>query len=334
MKNFATTATAVVIAGVLFAGDVLASVEWNVSLWGKRRAFTENVEKLAELVESKTNGEFRLNISYGGLSKSRENLDGISFGAFEMAQFCSFYHTAKNPTITVTELPFSRDVSLARIAEIYQAVHQHPIVEKDLARWNATLLMPTPLPQYNIVSKSDPLGDLSDFEGLRVRGPGGILGVLGKLGAVRTSVPFSEVRQAMDSGVIDAASFAPHAHLATNSYKVGQWATTNLNLGSANCPVVVNTDALKALKPEHREALLGSVDEALAFYVENYEQNTTKKYEQAVRDQGLTLVTFTPEQTARLNELAESVRQEWIASNSDSFDARALFDFTAQLFAE
>jgi len=167
-----------------------------------------------------------------------------------------------------------------------------------------------------------------------LRGPGGILGVLGKLGAVRTSVPFSEVRQAMDSGVIDAASFAPHAHLATNSYKVGQWATTNLNLGSANCPVVVNTDALKALKPEHREALLGSVDEALAFYVENYEQNTTKKYEQAVRDQGLTLVTFTPEQTARLNELAESVRQEWIASNSDSFDARALFDFTAQLFAE
>jgi TRAP-type C4-dicarboxylate transport system substrate-binding protein len=334
MKNYATTAIAVMITGVMFAGDVLASVEWNVSLWGKRRAFTENVEKLAELVESKTNGEFRLNISYGGLSKSRENLDGISIGAFEMAQFCSFYHTAKNPTITVTELPFSRDVSLARIAEIYQAVHRHPIVTQDLARWNATLLMPTPMPQYNIVSKSDPLTDLGDFEGLRVRGPGGILGVLGKLGAVRTSVPFSEVRQAMDSGVIDAASFAPHAHLATNSYKVGQWATTNLNLGTANCPVVVNTDALNALKPEYREALLGSVDEALAYYVENYEQNTTKKYEQAIRDQGLTLVTFTPEQTARLNDLAESVRQEWIASNSGSFDAQGLFDFTAQLFAE
>ena len=172
MKYTLKTTTVALIAGVMFTGDVLASVEWNVSLWGKRRAFTENVEKLAELVESKTNGEFRLNISYGGLSKSRENLDGISIGAFEMAQFCSFYHTAKNPTITVTELPFSRDVSLARIAEIYQAVHEHPIVKKDLARWNATLLMPTPLPQYNIVSKSDPMNDLADFEGLRVRGPG------------------------------------------------------------------------------------------------------------------------------------------------------------------
>ncbi len=315
-------------------GELFAAAQWNVSLWGKRRAFTENVEKLAELVEAKTNGGFKLNISYGGLSKSRENLDGISIGAFEMAQFCSFYHTAKNPTITVTELPFTRDVSLARVAEIYNEVFKHPIVKKDLARWNATLLMPTPLPQYNIVSKGAPIKELTDFKGLRVRGPGGIMGVLGKLGAVKTGVPFSEVRQSMDSGLIDAASFAPHAHLATKSYKVGNWATTNLNLGSANCPVVVNTDALNSLKSEHRKALLGSIDEAMAYYVSNYENNTTGKYEQAIKEQGLTLVTFTPEQTAELNKLAESVRQEWIKKYSKDFDAQTLFDFTLARFSK
>ncbi|NOI68237.1 C4-dicarboxylate ABC transporter substrate-binding protein [Vibrio sp. 99-8-1] len=311
-----------------------AATEWNVSLWGKRRAFTENVEKLAELVEAKTNGEFTLNISYGGLSKSRENLDGISFGAFEMAQFCAFYHPDKNPTITVTELPFSQDVSLARVSEIYSQVFKHPIVKKDLARWNATLLMPTPLPQYNIVSKGDTLTSLDDFKGLRVRGPGGIMGVLGKLDAVKTGVPFSEVRQSMDSGVIDAASFAPHAHLATNSYKVGNWATTNLNLGSANCPVVVNTEALEMLKPSHRDALLGSVDEALDYYVKSYEKNTTAKYDAAVKEQGLTMVTFNAEQTDKLNQLSESVRQEWVDKHKGNFDAQTLFDYTANLFAQ
>lgn len=334
MKSPTVMLAAAFAGGALLIGDVHAATEWNVSLWSKRRAFTENVEKLAELVSAKTNGEFTLNISYGGLSKSRENLDGISIGAFEMAQFCSFYHTAKNPTITVTELPFSRDVSLARLTKILRTVHEHPIVAKDLARWNATILMPSPMPQYNIVSKSEPLQSLQDFSGLRVRGPGGIMGVLGKLGAVKTGVPFAEVRQAMDSGVIDAASFAPHAHLATSSYKVGRWATTNLNLGTADCPVVVNTDALSALKPAYREALLGSVDEALDYYVENYENNTTLKYENAIREAGLTLVTFTPQQTAELNDLAESVREEWIAANSKDFDAKALFDFTAKLFAE
>ncbi|MGR5219249.1 C4-dicarboxylate TRAP transporter substrate-binding protein [Vibrio parahaemolyticus] len=334
MKGLKTIiATSLVLTGFV-ATEVEAATEWNVSLWGKRRAFTENVEKLSELVDAKTNGEFKLKLSYGGLSKARENLDGISFGAFEMAQFCSFYHTDKNPTITVTELPFSQDVSLARVGEIYMAVFNHPEVKKDLARWNATLLMPTPLPQYNIASKSDQLANLEDFEGLRVRGPGGIMNVLSKLGAVKTSVPFSEVRQSMDSGVIDAASFAPHAHLATNTYKVANWVTTNLNLGSANCPVVVNTEALEMLKPAHREALLTSVDEALDFYVQNYEQNTTAKFDKAIEQEGVKQVTFTPEQTKQLNELAASVRQDWVKKYKGNFDSQALLEFTAEQFSQ
>ncbi len=320
------------ITASFVAAEVQAATEWNVSLWGKRRAFTENVEKLAELVNKKTNGDFKLNISYGGLSKSRENLDGISIGAFEMAQFCSFYHKDKNPTITVTELPFTRDLSLKRITEIYQQVYANPIVQKDLARWNATLLMPTPLPQYNIISKTDTLHKLSDFKGMRVRGPGGIMGVLSKLGAVKTGVPFSEVRQSMDSGVIDAATFAPHAHLATKTYKVGKWASTNLNLGSANCPVVVNTDALNALSAKNRAALLGSVDQALDYYVDNYDNNVFGKYEKAIKDAGLDLVTFTPAQTAELNRLSESVRDEWVKKYAGKFDSRSLYDFTEKLF--
>jgi len=329
IKNIILTSA---IGATLLATQVQAATEWNVSLWGKQRAFTENVEKLAALVSSKTNGEFKLNISYGGLSKSKENLDGISFGAFEMAQFCSFYHSDKNPTITVTELPFAKDVSLARSAEIYTKVYQNPIVIKDLARWNATILMPTPMPQYNIVSKSDPMTKLSEFSGLRVRGPGGIMGVLGKLGAVKTGVPFSEVRQSMDSGVIDAATFAPHAHVATKTFKVGKWASTNLNLGSANCPVVVNTDALNALSDSNRQALLGSVDEAITFYVDNYNNHATKKYKQAVKDAGLVSVTFSPAQTAELDKLATSVRAAWIKKYADQFDSKALYDFTEDLF--
>ncbi len=94
MKKITRFAMVSLLVGSFMVGEVYAATVWNVSLWGKRRAFTENVEKLAELVEARTNGDFKLNISYGGLSKSRENLDGISIGAFEMAQFCSFYHTA------------------------------------------------------------------------------------------------------------------------------------------------------------------------------------------------------------------------------------------------
>lgn len=326
------TLVASAVAASFLASDLYAATEWNVSLWGKRRAFTEHVEKLAELVSAKTNGEFKLNISYGGLSKNKENLDGISVGAFEMAQFCSFYHKGKNPTITVTELPFSKDVSLKRIAEIYNEVHKHPVVVKDLARWNATLLMPTPLPQYNIIAKGDAPKSLEDMSGLRVRGPGGIMGVLGKLGAVKTGVPFGEVRQSMDSGVIDAATFAPHAHLATKTTAIGKWGTTNLNLGTANCPVVVNSDALAELSDTNRAALMGSLDEAMAYYVDNYDNNTTGQYEKNVKEKGINMITFSADQTEKLNGLAASVREDWVNQYQKDFDAQSLFDFTQELY--
>ena len=192
--------------------------------------------------------------------------------------------------------------------------------------------MPTPLPQYNIIAKGDAPKALEDMKGLRVRGPGGIMGVLGKLGAVKTGVPFGEVRQSMDSGVIDAATFAPHAHLATKTTAIGKWGTTNLNLGTANCPVVVNTDALASLSEANRAVLMGSLDEAMAHYVDNYDNNTTGKYETNVKEKGINMVTFSAEQTSQLNTLAASVREDWVTQYSKDFDAKALFDFTQGLY--
>ncbi len=256
-----------------FAAEAMAE-EWNVSLWGQRRAFTEHVEKLAELVSEKTGGDFTLNISYGGLSNNRENLDGISIGAFEMAQFCAGYHEDKNPSITVLELPFLGVGSLEQERAVSQALYAHPAAAGDLARWNATLLMPSPLPQYNFVGVGDVPAALADFDGMAVRATGGIGRAMEAIGAVPTSMSATEVRQALDSGVVKAVSFAPHAHMSFGTIETGEWWTANMNPGTVNCPVVVNTDALNGLSEDHRTALLGSVDEALDYYIDYYNNQT------------------------------------------------------------
>ena len=144
MNSFLTGALTAAL-GFSFAAEVAAE-EWNVSVWGKRRAFTEHIEKLAELVSEKTNGEFTMNVSYGGLSKNRENLDGISFGAFEMAQFCAGYHPDKNRLITVLELPFLGVENLDQEVAVSHAVYAHPAVQDEMAQWNAKLLMTSPMP--------------------------------------------------------------------------------------------------------------------------------------------------------------------------------------------
>ncbi|MEL6503027.1 MAG: C4-dicarboxylate TRAP transporter substrate-binding protein [Pseudomonadota bacterium] len=311
------------------------AVEWNVSLWGKRRAFTEHVEKLAELVKAKTNGEFTLAISYGGLSKNRENLDGISIGAFEMAQFCAGYHRDKNPTITVLELPFLGVNSLEMERELSMALYQHPAVKKDLARWNATLLMPSPLPQYNLVGVGDAPKTLADYKGLTVRATGGIGAAMKTAGAVPTSMSATEVRQALDSGVVKAVAFAPHAHMSFGTVEGGKWWTTNLNPGTVNCPVVANTDALNSLSDAHRKALLDSIPEALDHYVESYNTATMAKWGPTLKERGIQEITYTDAEIADFRKSAGDIAATWIKENTDrGLPAQELYDMVTKMIAD
>lgn len=312
------SALAAALSVSIVAAAAQAATQWDVSLWGQRRAFTEHVEKIAELVNTKTNGDFTLNLSYGGLSNNRENLDGISFGAFQMAQFCAGYHPDKNPSITVLELPFLGVSSLQQEVEVSMAVYQHPAVAADLARWNATLLMPSPLPQYNIVGEGKAPSSLDDFDGMRVRATGGIGAAMETVGAVPTSMSATEVRQAMDSGVISAASFAPHAHMSFGTVAAADWWTTNLNPGTVNCPVVVNTDALNSLSKANRDALLSSVDEALEYYIEYYNDQTMARWWPTLAEYGVEQVTFSDAALQNFREqVAGPAAAAWIEQMSD-----------------
>ncbi len=334
MMNKLLGRVSVAALAIAFAGEAIA-VEWNVSLWGARRAFTEHVERLAELVAEKTDGGFTLNLSYGGLSKNRENLDGISIGAFEMAQFCAGYHADKNPTITVLELPFLGVSSLEQEVELSMAVYQHPAAIEDLGRWNATLLMPSPLPQYNIIGTGDAPTSLADFAGLAVRATGGIGRALKTIGAVPTSMSATEVRQAMDSGVVKAVSFAPHAHMSFGTIENATWWTTNLNPGTVNCPVVVNKDALDTLSEEHREALLGSVDEALAHYISSYNDKTMAAWWPALEEHGITQVTFSDDEIVAFREAAAvPSAAAWIEENAArGIPAKELYELVTGMIA-
>jgi len=326
-RKLSTAASAVVLGLAFSAPAFAADVTWNVSLWGKQRAFTEHVEKLAEEVSARTDGAFEIKLNYGeSLSKSRENLDGISFGAFEMAQFCASYHADKNPSLTVLELPFLGVADLETEVKASMALYEHPAVQKDLARWNAKLLMPSPMPQYNFAGKGDVPTSISDFDGMRVRALGGLGQMMEAVGAVPTSVTASETYQAIDSGTVQAAGFAPHAHMAFNTIEAANWWTKNLNPGTVHCPIVVNVDAYAALSDEHKAALDASVQPALDHYLANYNA-LYDKWWPALEENGITQVEFSEEDLAAFREKAGPIWDAWIEEQtSNGLPAQELLD--------
>lgn len=333
MKSLTTKLTVVTLAACL-AGEIAAE-EWNVSVWGKRRAFTEHIERLGELLNEKTNGEFTLNISYGGLSKNKENLDGISIGAFEMAQFCAGYHRDKNRVVTVLELPFLGVENLEQEVAVSNAVYAHPAATEEMAQWNAKLLMTSPMPQYNLVGTGEPRDTLAEFDGMRVRATGGLGQAFKSVGGVPTSVTATEAYQAMESGVVDTVAFAQHAHLSFGTINQADWWTANLNPGTVNCPVVVNIDAYEALSDEHRAALDSSVPEALNHYLENYGK-LLERWDAVLAEKGVQKVEIADAVIAEFRaKAADPIRDQWISDmEAQGLPGQELYDLVMSTLAD
>jgi len=216
------------------------------------------------------------------------------------------------------------------------ALYQHPAVQADLARWSATLLMPSPLPQYNLVGRGEAPDNLEDFAGMAVRATGGIGAAMSTIGAVPTSMTATEVRQAMDSGVVQAVSFAPHAHMSFGTIESGDWWTTNLNPGTVNCPVVVNTDALDSLSDGEREILMGAVDDALDHYIDHYNSQTMAAWGPALDERGIERISFGDDELAAFRDAAAApAAAAWIEqNNARGLPAEELYDFVTGMIAD
>jgi len=339
MKTIYTSGIALAAAfGLLSTGSALApaanaaevdgpKVKWDVSLWGKKRAFTAGIEKLAELAKEKTGGNFEIVLHYGGaLSKSRENLDGISIDAFQAAMFCNFYHPQKNPALMSLTMPFLPMSSWENNRKIRDAVYAHPAVKKELAKWNAMTYTSSYLPQYEFLGRGKPPTTLADWKGLTVRAGGGVGRAMKVIGATPTSSTATEVYTGVQQGTMDAASFPfTYSHVAYKIHEVTEWFTSNLSPGTSDCPVVFSINAYNKLPAQYRK-LLGDVKEdvikaQIQAYIDIDKKNLPMLKEK------LTEVKFSEEELVKFRAAAgKPVIDKWIAENQGKFDAKGVID--------
>ncbi len=305
------------------------TVNWNVSTWGNPRAFTDGIEKAAELVAERTEGRFTIRVHYGeALSAARENLDGIQIGAFEGAMFCNFYHPGKNPAWMVLTMPFlplgDWDVSL----QVREELMQHPALLADMERWGAVPYMSALLPQYEFMGRGTPPQELSDWSGKRVRAGGGLGDAMATLGATLTTVPATEVYTGIERGTMDAASFPyTYSHAAYQIHTIADWFTSNMQPGTTECGTVFAKRALDALPEAYRELLMEVKDAAYEAQIQAYididEVNLPMFRER------LTEVVYTDDQLREFQERAgRPVWDQWVQDNQGQFDAQELLDFT------
>ncbi|MCP5264840.1 MAG: TRAP transporter substrate-binding protein DctP [Burkholderiaceae bacterium] len=319
-------AAAAMVAGSAFAAEVDGpAVKWNMSTWGKKRAFTAGAERMAELVSQKTGGKFTVTIHYGGaLSKSRENLDGLSVGAFEAAHMCAFYHPKKNPALMALTMPFLPMDSWENNRKMRDAVYTHPAIKKELAKWNAMAYMSTYLPQYEILGRGEPPMKLSDWKGKTIRAGGGLGDAMKIMGATPASSTATEVYTGVQQGTMDAASFPfSYAHVAYKIHEVTDWFTSNLSPGTSECPLLFSLSAYKKLPKQYQKLLDDIRDDVAKTQIQAY-INIDKK-NLPMLEKKLKKVVYTQAQLDEFRKVAgKPVIDQWIKEHQGKFDAAGL----------
>lgn len=330
---FATAAATMGFTAPASAAEVEGpAVFWKLSTWGKERAFTTGVEYLAEQLAAKTDGKFQLKIFYGEqLSKAKENLDGLKSNSFEAAMICNFYHPGKNPALMVLTLPFLPMTDFDIAAKIREGIYKHPALVDEMAAWNAMYYGSSHLPQYEFLGRGDAPKTLDGWKGLRVRAGGGVGLAMEKLGAVRQSMPATEVYTAIQRGTADAVSFPyTYAHGAYKIDEVADWYTTNLAPGTSDCPILFSKTAYDALPAQYQELLMSLRSGMDEVYKEAYAAADAKYLPRfAERLEG---VTYDDATRAEFQKVAgQPVWDEWVADNKDKFDAQGVLDRVLEL---
>lgn len=332
MPRAVATAIALGLSTVISGTAVAEKVSWNVSLWGNPRGWTSGVEYVAKRVEEETGGNFTITIHYGeAISPARENLDGLSIGAFESAFFCASYHPGKNQMMTVLDLPFLPIPDLHVQEAVAEAVFAHPEVRSELAQWN-TLPFAIPLiPAYEFLGRGDPPMTLDEWKGRRVRALGGMGEAMRSIGAVPTNVPAPEMYTGMERGTFDAASLPINAHFSFRLHEVSRWRTEGLAIGVASCAWAMSIKHWEQLPAEYRELLTdlkpAKFDHMRAFYDE-----VDARALAAFEERNLDVVSISPEMREKfIDRAASPVWEGWVSSReAEGRPGREMLDFVLE----
>lgn len=309
----AVTLIAGIVIGLSPASVHAETIQWNLSLWGEKRAWTNPVHRWANAMTTQTNGAWKIRIHYRSkLSPAADNWDGIKAGKFEAAGVCMAYSPEKAPLHTVQELPFIAPDGTGDIAQMWVALWEHPAMRKELLKWNAVPLLPAGDSQTQLMG-TKPVRNISDLSGRRIRAGGEIANVLKRFGATSIMLAPQEAYKALGRGTIDLVAMPwAYAFGAYKIYEVSQYATDKISLGTMGCVFIANKDAWSALPDEFQKIHQEWYKEAPDVWRKEF-RRSKRKWVSIFRKK-IDIVEFPERERKKLVVRAQEVYDAWSAA--------------------
>ncbi len=267
-------------------------------------------EKFKELAEAKTNGAVKVEVfANSTLYKDKEEMEALQMGAVQMlAPSLAKFGPLGVKEFEVFDIPY--------IFDGYDALHKVTQGEvgagllskleakgvKGLAYWDNG---------FKVMSANKPLKSPEDFKGvkMRIQSSKVLDAQMRALGANPQVMAFSEVYQALQTGVVDGTENPPSNLYTQKMHEVQKYVTDSQH-GYLGYAVIANKAFWDGLPAETRTQLEEALKESTD-YANQIAKEENEKALQAVKDSGKSeIITLSDDEKKALKEALKSVQAD------------------------
>jgi C4-dicarboxylate-binding protein DctP len=267
-------------------------------------------ERFAELAKEKTDGRVEVTVYPNStLYKDKEEVEALQLGAVQMlAPSLAKFGPLGVKEFEVFDLPF--------IFDGYDQLHtvtEGPIGDELLGKLSDKGVLGLAFWDngFKVMSANKPLREPKDFRGqkMRIQSSKVLDEQMRALGASPQVMAFSEVYQALQTGVVDGTENPP-SNLYTQKMHEVQKYVTKSDHGYLGYAVIVNKAFWEGLPPDIRTALEEAMAEATVYANEIAKQDNEDALA-AVKESGKSeIIELTPEQKAEWMKRLAKVHHE------------------------
>lgn len=312
---------AVALALLLSSAAAHAETTWIMATgYTESSFFTKNIRKFIEEIETKTNGELKIDLrSADSLIKLDVIKRAVQSGQVQIGEIRLSVYGNEAAMYNLDNTPgVASDFDAAwRLMEA-----QKPFFDKLFAKNRMAVLSYTAWPGQGFYTKN-PINSAKDVEGLKLRIYSKQSQVLGeKLGTEATILPFAEVPQAFATGMINALWTSAQSGTEVQAWDYTKHFTYTGTLHQKNA-IIVNQAALKALDEKTRQIVIEAGETATKRGWEMAKE-AAKEKEQMLADNGITIAQAPQDVMDKLEEIGAQMTEEWLVTAKD--DERAVYE--------
>ncbi len=311
-----TPVFAALIAGTALAGAPLAAAAEDIAIAlhvDPGHVMFDVGERMKEMLEERSDGEFTVTLLGTEVGGERDQIEGTSFGEYQITLGGSMPMTLYAPEYAASDLPFVYD-SVDEAREIYEGETGDAVRQAFIDNGRLRLVGLSERNPRNLTS-NEPMPTPEDVQDLRLRVPeiAPWVTIWSGIGASPSPIAWPEVYTSLQTGVIEAQENPVNLIAAGKLFEVQDVINRTEHVYSF-FHWLMSEDFYQSLDEDQREMVQSTIDEAIAWGDEQTAQLEEELYTM-LQDEGMEVVeadkaAYRAAADAAIREVAEGYAPE------------------------